>query len=214
MAANDVNRPIGHQVSVQLGLLLIGSMLSKIFESSTNNFPVEASAITTVRGVYNTTGVTEHMIERLPILSIDENGNIGYVISTRLDLDFYLCDLASQSNIDMSEIFKDRYAIFIFRGFYTFMRHYNDAKKAMAHTNEPSNEFPAVNIVWSATITNKDDVINFRRLEATAKYLREHQSDGFPKMPDDWMNGVLNPMFKHVEEKVGSDINRGNQSFS
>ncbi|MFX1539001.1 MAG: hypothetical protein ACFFDI_32865 [Promethearchaeota archaeon] len=202
------NQDSGTDESIRLGLflLLIRPSLSKIFENPPENTPIDGDAIMTSFGTYKAEGINEHSLERIPTLCVTESGHVGYTIPMRLDLQLCLQQLTT--NLKCNEyplgLFTDRDVLVVADGLYKVIQLYHNTGAAMRVIEDATNEFPASKLIWAGTTTEKENMENLRRLEATAKHLLTPEPKTTPKLPteiaDDWLHDFLEPIFQHAKE--------------
>jgi len=206
----QVQPPVQYQQTHQeLLLLLLRPSLSKIFESPSDNSPIDADGLETCYGVYTTKGMPKQALERLPTLCVSENVSVGYTIPMRLDLQLCLHQLASDANpsIDFPlGLFTNRDVMVISKGLYTVQLWHNTPQGAIKALNTELNEFLASKIIYACTTTDEGAMNNLRRLEATAKHLLssiDPKTNTLPKLPPEiasgWQHDFLEPIFKRAK---------------
>jgi hypothetical protein len=192
-------------------LLLLRPSLLKIFDTSTDNSPIDADVIRAGTGLLMTKGMTKYALERLTITCVSEFGSAGYTLPMRLDLLICLERLASSSRprIDFPVgLFTNRDVMIITKGLYSvqlFRTPTKKAKKTLDNVGILVDTFPAPQIVYSCTTVDEGTMTNLRRLEATANHLLASTDPTvtiFPKLPHDiaggWQHGFLEPIFQRA----------------
>ena len=204
--------------STELALLFVRPSISKIFESPPDKSLINADFIETSHGTYSAIGMNEHQLELIPILAVSERCGVGYALATRLDLQYYLHKLVTDSKATIDYplgLFTNRDVIMITVGSYVVMQTFQNASAAMNAIEEPLNEFRASRICYAATTTNKENINNLRCLAAEAQevvlqggiVILPHivPQDGILISPHtvtkDWQPNFLEPIFKHAREK-------------
>lgn len=199
----------------ELLLLLIRPSLSKIFETSPDNSPIDADVILTGSGFYDTKGVNKHVLERLSIFCVSETESIGYAFPTRLDLILCLEDLASKVSPPVShplELFINRDVMVVSEGFYSVQLFYNlppETMKIFGHGAIKTDNFCTSRIIYTCSTVNTRAMSNLRTLEVTAQRLLNSMSPNtstLPKLPHEitsgWYHDLLDPIFKRAKEIV------------
>jgi hypothetical protein len=197
----------------ELLLLLVRPSLSRIFETPSDNSPIDADVILTGSGFYDTKGVNKHVLERLPILCVSETESIGYTFSTRLDLMLCLEDLASKVSPPVDhplELFINRDVLIISEGFYSVQLFRNlppETMKILGHGGIKTENFRTSRIIYTCSTVNKRAMTDLRTLEATAQHLLDSMSpetSELPKLPREiasgWYHDFLDPIFKRAKE--------------
>jgi len=194
----------------ELLLLLLRPSISKIFESPSDNSPIDADAIMTSSGMYDAKGMNKHALQRLPILCVSENGSVGYTIPMRLDLLLCLDQLASNANPPIDYplgLFTNRDVIIVSEAVYTVQLFHNTPQDAIKALEHGTDEFPASLIIYASTTIDEETMTNLRRLEATARYLLTSispKTTTLPKLPPEvasgWHYDFLDPIFRRAKE--------------
>ena len=213
---NDKGEDTKESEPLGLFLLLIRPSLPKIFEDPPDKSLVDADVIMTSFGMYNAFGMNKHDLERIPTLGVSESGHVGYTIPMRSDLQLCLHQLVTEAEPPIDYplgLFTNRDVIIVVDGLYTVMQMYHDAGRAMRHIEDETNEFLASKIIWAGTTINEGDMSNLRRLEATAEDLLTPEPAIPPKLSpeiaSDLMHYFLEPIFKHVREKLEAELSDG-----
>lgn len=206
-----------------LTLLLLRPSISNIFAEPEEKSLIDPDVVISNFGIYKSNEFTKHVLERLPILCINESCYVGYTLAMRFDLRLCLHQLANNANPPIEYplgLFTNRDVIIVMDGLYTVRLGHtkngivrDNGNRESPDSQQPiittmAEEFSASQIIYSATVIDEEIMTNLRRLEATAEQLLTPKLTALPRLPSEiiteWQNDFLAPIFKRAKRTGGN----------
>ena len=207
-----------------LRLLLVRPSLDEIFGSSVpSGIPLVPSrgmpsgaVMFTSFGFRSVSTATEDMFSPVGVLCVNRLGHVGYVATLRLDIRLVVGSLAEQLRVPLGEFFAGRDVLLFTKGWFRPMLSYADAGLALGRLDEAvdrglrSQTLPK--ICYATTWTSEEDRVNLQRMTTTAEHLLNTPRlakilepcvpTEMPRLGDNWIADVVNPLFLHVESRI------------